>query len=141
IFPAATVRRRMGCRCPDAPPAARGAGCAGPVHPRRAARPLSAPGTVRYGACRGAATAGGRRMESRYTPREEIANSVIHGLGIIASIVGLAILVGVAARDGDVRELVAGSVFGATLILAYTASTLYHGVPVPRARPVLRKLD
>src|SRR5690606_5868658 len=38
-------------------------------------------------------------------------------------------------------ELVAGSVFGATLILAYTASTLYHGVPVPRARPVLRKLD
>ncbi len=80
-------------------------------------------------------------MESRYTPREEIANSVIHGLGIIASIVGLAILVGVAARDGDVRELVAGSVFGATLILAYTASTLYHGVPVPRARPVLRKLD
>lgn len=80
-------------------------------------------------------------MESRYTPREEIANSVIHGLGIIASIVGLAILVGFAAHGGDTREIVAGSIFGATLILAYTASTLYHGVPVARARPILRKLD
>lgn len=80
-------------------------------------------------------------MESRYTPGEEIANSVIHGLGIVASIVGLAILVGFAANGGDAREIVAGSIFGATLILAYTASTLYHGVPVARARPILRKLD
>jgi hemolysin III len=95
---------------------------------------------LRYGACCSAAGPV-TVMESRYTPREEIANSIIHGLGIIASIVGLAVLVGFAARAGDTRALVAGSIFGTTLILAYTASTLYHGVPVARARPVLRKLD
>ena len=49
-------------------------------------------------------------MESRYTPGEEIANSVIHGLGIVASIVGLAILVGFAASAGDAREIIAGSI-------------------------------
>jgi len=80
-------------------------------------------------------------MESRYTPREELANSLIHGLGIVASIVGLAVLVGAAVAHGSRVDLVAGSVFGATLILVYTTSTLYHGIPLPAARPVLRKLD
>jgi hemolysin III len=80
-------------------------------------------------------------MESRYSPREELANSLIHGLGIVASIVGLAVLVGNAAVHGSRVDLVAGSVFGAALILVYTTSTLYHGIASPAARPVLRKLD
>lgn len=80
-------------------------------------------------------------MESRYSPREEVANSLIHGFGIMLSIVGLAVLVGYAAARGSTIDVVAGSVFGATLILVYTTSTLYHGIPIPRARPILRKLD
>ena len=80
-------------------------------------------------------------MESRYSPREEVANSLIHGLGIVLSIVGLAVLVGFASARGEPRDLVAGSIFGATLILLYTTSTLYHGIPIPRVRPLLRKLD
>jgi hemolysin III len=80
-------------------------------------------------------------MESRYTPREEVANSVIHGIGIVLSIVGLTVLVALAALHGTARDVVAGSIFGATLVLVYTTSTLYHGVPVARARGVLRKLD
>lgn len=80
-------------------------------------------------------------MESRYSFREEVANSLIHGVGIVLSIVGLAVLVGNAAVHGTLRDIVAGSVFGTTLILAYTSSTLYHGVPIARARPILRKLD
>lgn len=80
-------------------------------------------------------------MESRYSPREEVANSLIHGLGIVLSIIGLAVLVGYAASHGTAIDVVAGSVFGATLILVYTTSTLYHGVPIPRVRPLLRKLD
>jgi hemolysin III len=83
----------------------------------------------------------GRRMESRYSPREELANSLIHGLGIVASIVGLAVLVGAAVAHGSRVDLVAGSVFGAALILVYTTSTLYHGVRSAAARPILRKLD
>jgi hemolysin III len=80
-------------------------------------------------------------MESRYSQREEIANSLIHGFGIVLSIVGLAVLVGNAAVHGTMRDVVAGSVFGATLILVYTTSTIYHGVPIPAVRPILRKLD
>ncbi len=77
-----------------------------------------------------------------YSPREEVASSLIHGLGIVLSIAGLATLVGFAARDGGgAREIASVAVYGTTLILLYTASTLYHGVPVVRAKPVLRLLD
>lgn len=76
-----------------------------------------------------------------YSAGEEIASSLIHGLGIVLSIVGLALLVAVAARGGDARHLISVCVYGATLILLYTASTLYHGIPHAGAKPVLRLLD
>ncbi|MCW5579298.1 MAG: hemolysin III family protein [Dokdonella sp.] len=76
-----------------------------------------------------------------YSAREELASSLIHGLGIVLSIAGLATLVGFAAREGGVREVVSVAVYGTTLILLYTASTLYHGIPIARAKPVLRLLD
>ena len=77
-----------------------------------------------------------------YSLREEVASSLIHGLGIVLSIAGLATLVGFAARaGGGAREIASVAVYGTTLILLYTASTLYHGVPVARAKPVLRLLD
>lgn len=80
-------------------------------------------------------------MQSRYSVREEIANCLIHGLGIVLSIVGLVVLVGFASAQGSVRDIAAGSVFGTTLILVYTTSTLYHGIPLPRAKQILRTLD
>ncbi len=80
-------------------------------------------------------------MESRYSPREDLASSLIHGFGIVLSIVGLVLLVGLASARGETRDVVAGSIFGFTLILVYTTSTLYHSVPIPRLRPLLRKLD
>ncbi|MBA8884731.1 PAQR family membrane homeostasis protein TrhA [Dokdonella fugitiva] len=77
----------------------------------------------------------------RYSGSEEIASSLIHGIGIVLSIAGLAALVAFAARDGEARHVASVSVYGASLILLYTASTLYHGIPSPRAKPVLRTLD
>ncbi|MGN6519331.1 MAG: PAQR family membrane homeostasis protein TrhA [Dokdonella sp.] len=77
----------------------------------------------------------------RYSGSEEIASSLIHGVGIVLSIAGLAALVAFAARDGEARHVASVSVYGASLILLYTASTLYHGIPSPRAKPVLRTLD
>lgn len=76
-----------------------------------------------------------------YSLREELASSLIHGLGIVLSIAGLATLVGFAVRSGGAREIVSVAVYGTTLILLYTASTLYHGIPVARAKLVLRLLD
>jgi len=77
----------------------------------------------------------------RYSPREEIASSVIHGVGIVLAIIGMGLLAGLASLHGDAWHVVACSVFGATLVLLYTASTLYHSIPVPRVKDALRVLD
>ncbi|HEX7816755.1 PAQR family membrane homeostasis protein TrhA [Dyella sp.] len=77
----------------------------------------------------------------RYSFGDELASSVIHGIGIVLSIAGLATMVAFAAMYGQAREVVASSVFGTTLILLYTASTLYHSIPGDGAKRVLRTLD
>lgn len=77
----------------------------------------------------------------RYSPAEEWANSLIHGFGIVLSIAGLAILIGFASVYGGVWHIVSCSIYAASQILLYTASTLYHSIPNPRAKRVLRLLD
>ena len=77
----------------------------------------------------------------RYSFGDELVSSVIHGIGIVLSIAGLAILVAFAARHGDARVIAASAVYGTPLILLYTASTPYHSIPVVRAKPTLRTLD
>jgi len=77
----------------------------------------------------------------RYSTGEEIANSLTHGLGIVLSIAGLAVLVAFASAFGTVWHIVSCSIYGATQIILYTASTLYHSIPRPRAKAVLRLLD
>ncbi|HBL30811.1 MAG TPA: hemolysin III [Acidobacteria bacterium] len=76
-----------------------------------------------------------------FSPAEERSHAISHGIGILLSIVALAILVTVSLRDGGVRHLIASVVFGATLIILYGTSTLYHSVSDPRLKPVLRMLD
>lgn len=80
-------------------------------------------------------------LTPRYTLREEIANSITHGVGALLSIAGLVILTVLAVRYGDAWHIVSCAIFGATLILLYTASTLYHGIPHPKAKQVLRIID
>jgi hemolysin III len=77
----------------------------------------------------------------RYAYGDELASSVIHGIGILLSIAGLATLVAFSALYGDARAVVASAVFGTTLILCYTASTLYHSIPGVLAKRVLRTFD
>lgn len=84
-------------------------------------------------------TAGGEGH--RYTLGEEIANSVIHGLGILLAIAGFGVLTAFSALYGTTAHVVGCSIFGATLILLYTTSTLYHSIPSTRAKPILRALD
>ncbi len=76
-----------------------------------------------------------------YSLGEEIAHSVSHGVGIVLSITGLAVLVAIATLHGSARHVVTSAIFGVSLILAYVASTLYHAIPLPRAKRVLRILD
>jgi len=80
-------------------------------------------------------------LTSDYSLREEIASSLIHGIGIVLSIAGLATLAAAASLRGDAWHVASVCVYGATLVLLYTASTLYHGIPNPGAKPLLRLLD
>jgi hemolysin III len=84
------------------------------------------------------------RAEAReplYTLGEEIAHAVTHGLGLALSVLGLVALVVAASLRGDVWHVIGCSVFGATLVLLYAASTLYHGIQSPRAKRILQRLD
>jgi hemolysin III len=76
-----------------------------------------------------------------YSPREEQANSLSHALGLGLSVAGLALLVIFAARRGDAWVLVSTALFGATLVLLYAASTLYHAARSDRHKIRLRRLD
>ena len=72
-----------------------------------------------------------------YTFGEEVCNCAIHGLGIIFSVAGLAVLVSLSSKYGDLWTVASTAVFGVSMILLYTASTLYHAVPYPRVKKVL----
>jgi len=72
---------------------------------------------------------------------EEIANSISHGTGLVAALVGTPFLILHAARHGDAGFIVGASIFCATAILLYLASTLYHALPTGRAKRVFRILE
>ena len=76
-----------------------------------------------------------------YSAREELANSIIHGVGTVLAIAGLVFLVIFASTFGDAWHIVSCSIFGVTLILLYSASTLYHSVRNPRVKEVLQIVD
>jgi hemolysin III len=72
---------------------------------------------------------------------EEIANSVSHGVGLLAAIAAAPVLVLSAVRHGGVPRIVGASVFAATMVLLYLVSTLYHALPGNRAKRVFQVLD
>ena len=81
------------------------------------------------------------KTTARYSFREELANSVTHGIGALLSIGGLAVLIGFASQRGNAWHITTCSIFGSTLILLYVASTLYHSIPLPRTKSILRLVD
>ena len=76
-----------------------------------------------------------------YTLGEEIANSIIHGLGVGLSVAALTLLVVFAAQSGNPWSIASAIVYGIALVLEYTASTLYHSFPQPRVKHVFKILD
>ncbi|MGL9719393.1 PAQR family membrane homeostasis protein TrhA [Symbiopectobacterium sp.] len=77
-----------------------------------------------------------------YTLAEEIANSISHGAGVVLGIVGLVLLLVQAVDNGATSMAIASySLYGGTIILLFLASTLYHAIPSPRAKPWLKRFD
>jgi hemolysin III len=76
-----------------------------------------------------------------YSSREEVANSISHGLGLLLALVALPVLVLAAIEMDNVRFLVGVSVFGGTMVLLYLASTLYHSISHEAAKQLFRVFD
>lgn len=79
--------------------------------------------------------------EAVYTLGEEIANGITHGIGAMLSVAGLTVLVVLAAIYGDTWRIVSFSIYGTSLVLLYTASTLYHAIQHPDAKRIFRIMD
>ena len=72
---------------------------------------------------------------------EEIANSITHGVGLIASIIGLPILMLKARSSSNPSAVTGAAIFGVTLILLYGTSTIYHALPLSKGKRLFRVLD
>ncbi len=72
---------------------------------------------------------------------EEMTNSISHGMGLVAAIVGTPFLIIHALSHGDARFIVGTSVFSATVILLYMASTIYHALPAGTSKRVFQVID
>ncbi len=77
----------------------------------------------------------------KYTKNEEIMNAVTHGIGAGLSIAGLVVLVVFASMHGDVWKIVASAIYGVSMIVLYTASTLYHSFSKTKAASKLNMFD
>jgi hemolysin III len=72
---------------------------------------------------------------------EEIANSISHGLGLVAALAATPLLLTQAIRRGAAPVVVGVSVFAATMVLLYLASTVYHALPRGRAKSWMQVLE
>jgi hemolysin III len=75
------------------------------------------------------------------SPGEEIANSVSHGVGLVAAVAAAPVLIVDAAQRGGATDVIGASVFASTVGLLYLTSLLYHALPPNRAKRVFRVLD
>ncbi|MBR9988992.1 MAG: hemolysin III family protein [Gemmatimonadetes bacterium] len=73
--------------------------------------------------------------------KDELASAITHGAGVIASLVGGAVLITLAALSGSAYQIVGAAVFTASLVLLYSASTAYHIALNARLRQKLRLVD
>ncbi|PRY84183.1 PAQR family membrane homeostasis protein TrhA [Alkalibacterium olivapovliticus] len=80
-------------------------------------------------------------FSKKYLVVNEVLNAVTHGIGALLSIVGLVFLIQKGLNYGGVLEVTSYTVYGATLILLYLSSTLYHSLTFTKARQVFRIID
>jgi len=73
--------------------------------------------------------------------REETANAITHGLGALLAIAALVLLVVFSSLEGTVWHIVGFSIFGATMVILYTMSTLYHGLRGNAPKKLFQKFD
>lgn len=76
-----------------------------------------------------------------FTKREELINALIHGLGALLSVAALVVLIVAGAQTGDAWHVVSFAVFGTSMLILYTSSTLVHSFPEGKAKDWFEWLD
>ncbi|MFV8828566.1 PAQR family membrane homeostasis protein TrhA [Alkalihalobacterium sp. APHAB7] len=76
-----------------------------------------------------------------FSKGEEIANAIIHGVGALLSIAALVLLIVFSSLYGTAWHVVSFTLFGTTMVLLYTSSTLVHSFPPGKAKDVFEILD
>ncbi|WP_342567137.1 hemolysin III family protein [Psychrobacillus sp. FSL K6-4046] len=76
-----------------------------------------------------------------FSKREELANAIIHGVGTLLSIAALVILIVSSVKYGDAWHVVSFTLFGASMVLLFTSSTLVHAFPAGRAKDFFEIMD
>ena len=80
-------------------------------------------------------------QSSEYSVKEEILHATTHGVGVLLSIAGLTWMLYLSIAAADPWRIVASSIYGATLILLFLASTVYHGLYASRHREIFKLID
>ena len=81
------------------------------------------------------------KVIKRYTVGEEICNSVSHGIGAIFGICGTSVLLTLAVIHNSRLAFITSAIYGFSMILLFTMSTVYHAVQPPKAKEILRIFD
>ena len=79
-------------------------------------------------------------LERPQTFGEELANAISHGVALLGSVAAMPILV-IGAADGGASAIIGASIFGATLLMLYLTSTIYHALPAGKAKQVFMVID
>ncbi len=75
------------------------------------------------------------------SPKEEIFNSITHGIGALFSITCLTLLVALSSQYGNKWSVLSSCIFGFSMMMMYTASTVYHAVAPSETKKLLKKID
>lgn len=82
-----------------------------------------------------------RPLAAAYSAEEEVANALSHGLATAAAIVGITLMLVKGLPVLSAGELAGVAVYGASLVLLFLCSTLYHSITHPRTKAVFKRLD
>lgn len=77
----------------------------------------------------------------KYSLSEELMSAISHGIGALLGVAALVLCIVKSAICGSAKSIVASSIYGTTLIILYTMSTLYHSLKVNNAKRVFRIID
>lgn len=80
-------------------------------------------------------------MQSFYSPKEELANTITHAIGAFLSLIGLILLSFISYKSENMLHFITSLIYGISLICLYSSSALYHGLKNPKQKKLFRTFD